>query len=102
MVPAAQVGVQSFSQTSPAAVAVVAVQVCQTRSSAPIPASAQATVMDDGSTSRCCGGGDVQSARTPGPLGRDVVVVVGALVVDVVVLEVGAMVGAGIGVVVVA
>jgi len=44
----------------------------------------------------------VQSARTPGPLGRDVVVVAGALVVDVVVLEVGALVGAGIGVVVVA
>ena len=44
----------------------------------------------------------MQSARTPGPLGRDVVVVAGAFVVDVVVLEVGALVGAGNGVVVVA
>src|SRR6516165_10270746 len=66
-----------------------------------MPASAQAMKIVVGSTANACGGGDVQSASTPGtPAGRVVavvdvacVVVVGVdVVVDVTFVEVGAVV----------
>jgi hypothetical protein len=60
--PAAQSGLQRFSQSLPCPVAPELVHVVHVASCTPMPASAQASVMTDGRVLA----GPVQSATTPG------------------------------------
>jgi hypothetical protein len=54
MVPVAQVGMQLFPQTLPFPLALEGVQLVHTTSWTPVPLSAQATVIEVGSTCACC------------------------------------------------
>jgi hypothetical protein len=79
VLPSAQLGTQSFSQSLPCPEAAEAAQVPQVMSCTPRPSSAQASVMVPGRVLSRYGGALVQSATTPG---RTVDAVPGAVVGD--------------------